>query len=456
MTVLFLMSPAHGHLNRSFLLARQLQADDYTIVYGHFGNHELAHQIKQQGFSLHWMQTIPFGVGLDELIHQNKQEPYLETLLDRLTKRTFHTRTAELASTMTLLKPSLVVLDVFMSTDFIILYPLLKAGKASIILLQTMLSAYDDGLTPPLNSTFVPGNDSEHAIRNAWRRQYVQRWFNDLRERLLYLGQSQLRLIRWAFRRNSLPDEHRIRTDKIFHVGFHNVPEWITAPCTFDFPERQLLSFQHYLNAPLVNLERVEDIPPAYQTVVDCIKQEQQINQAIKLIYVSLGTAQQATKKGAEERFFNRLIDATRIQPDWRVILAVRPELVDSIKPGLPNVFVFAHVPQLSLLQRADLFITHGGLNSVLEAISHHVPMLVYPFNKQWDLPGNAARVVAHGVGLMGDFLRDEAPTMARHIERLLTDTSYKNNLFTLRKHLLPSRKDEEQKYFSIFSPLNF
>ena len=37
MTALFLIVPAYGHLNRSFPVARQLQADGYTVVYGHFG-----------------------------------------------------------------------------------------------------------------------------------------------------------------------------------------------------------------------------------------------------------------------------------------------------------------------------------------------------------------------------------------------------------------------------------
>ena len=150
------------------------------------------------------------------------------------------------------------------------------------------------------------------------------------------------------------------------------------------------------------------------------IEQDRQTNPAIKLIYVSLGTAQQADKEGAEERFFNKLIEVSRKQPNWRLILAVRPELVNTfICP--PTAFVFARVPQLHILKRADLFITHGGLNSVLESILHHVPMLVYPLNTKWDLPGYAARVVAHGLGCMGDIARDNNVQMTQQIEQLLS-----------------------------------
>ena len=436
MIALFLISPAYGHLNRSFPVARQLQADGYTIVYGHFGAQELAQLIRKQGFDLHWMQTVPFGVGLDELQHKGRQESYLETLLDRLTKRTFYARTAELTNTVAALNPALILLDAFMSTDFIILYPLLAGRQTEVVILQNMLSTYNDGLTPPLTSTLVPGLDAAESIRKAWVHEYRSRRNNDVIQRLKYLGYSRLSLIRWAFTRNNLPNTHRIRRDKVFHIGFDNVPEWIAAPRAFDFPERQLLPFQRHLNT-LVDLERVEDIPPAYQTVIDRIGQERQTNPQIKLIYVSLGTAQQAEKEGAETRFFNRLIDSASTQPNWRLLLAVRPELVHSFSALRPNVAVFARVPQLHVHQRADLFVTHGGLNSVLEAILQHVPMLVYPLNTQWDLPGYAARVVAHGVGLMGDFVQDDATTLTRHIEQVLTDPRYAAALTKLSEKLL-------------------
>ena len=436
MTALFIMSPAYGHLNRSFPVARQLQADGYTVVYGLFGAQELGQQIKQQGFGLHWIQAIPFGVGLDGLLHQGKRESYLETLLDRLTMRTFHARTAELASTIATLKPSLILLDAFMSTDFIILHPLLQGSKVRVVILQNMLSTYDDGVTPPLNSILVPGIDPARAIRRAWKRQYLQRVMNDLRERFKYLGRSRLSTIRWAFRRNGLPDTHCIRLNKVFHVGFDNVPEWIAAPAAFDFPERRLLPFQQYLNT-LVDLERVEDLPPAYQTVIDRIEQEKRVNPAIRLLYVSLGTAQQAQKKGAEMRFFTRLIDAARTQPNWRVILAVRPELVTNFTDYPRTVAVFSRVPQLHILKRADVFITHGGLNSVLEAILHHVPMLVYPLNAKWDLPGYAARVVAHGVGLAGDLVKDNSATMVAQVNQLSADSSFRDRLSSLSEQLM-------------------
>src|SRR5437764_5992341 len=45
--------------------------------------------------------------------------------------------------------------------------------------------------------------------------------------------------------------------------------------------------------------------------------------------------------------------------------------------PG--NFIVKAFVPQLQLLQRTTLFITHGGMNSVNEGLCAGVPLLVIP-----------------------------------------------------------------------------
>jgi MGT family glycosyltransferase len=45
-----------------------------------------------------------------------------------------------------------------------------------------------------------------------------------------------------------------------------------------------------------------------------------------------------------------------------------------------PNVQVVDYVDQLSVLEEADVFITHHGNNSTHEAILHQVPMISYPF----------------------------------------------------------------------------
>lgn len=264
MTALFLIPAAYGHLNRSFLVARQLKEQDYHVIYGYLGPPEMAKLIYQQGFAVQWLQSHPFGVGLDEVINEQKQESYLETLIDRFTNRTFKERTADLKRLMSEVKPNLILLDVFLSTDFIILYPLLQTSGCQLVFLQNMLSTYDDGITPPLNSALIPGKDSPKAIRQAWRSLYRKRTVQHLLGMLKYGGISRKRQVEQAFRRNNLPEKHRIRWDKAFHAGFDGVEEWIAAPQAFEFSGRTLLPFQRYLDT-VADLTRTEERLPVYE-----------------------------------------------------------------------------------------------------------------------------------------------------------------------------------------------
>jgi MGT family glycosyltransferase len=111
-----------------------------------------------------------------------------------------------------------------------------------------------------------------------------------------------------------------------------------------------------------------------------------------ELVYVSLGTV-------FEDRpaFFR---DAARAlaRPGRRVILSVgriAPRTLGVLPTG---VTAHAHVDQLAVLRRANLFITHGGFNSMQEGLVAGVPLLVFPQMQEQVL--NADRVSELGAGL--------------------------------------------------------
>jgi zeaxanthin glucosyltransferase len=54
--------------------------------------------------------------------------------------------------------------------------------------------------------------------------------------------------------------------------------------------------------------------------------------------------------------------------------------------------------PQQWALEKADAVVTHGGLNTVMDAIVARTPMLVMPIG--FDQPGVAARVSYRGLGV--------------------------------------------------------
>ena len=70
------------------------------------------------------------------------------------------------------------------------------------------------------------------------------------------------------------------------------------------------------------------------------------------------------------------------------------------VAPIPSNVMMVPWVPQQAILAHpaTKLFITHCGINGVLEAIYHGVPMVGMPIFM--DQPDNLARIVEHGIGL--------------------------------------------------------
>ena len=95
--------------------------------------------------------------------------------------------------------------------------------------------------------------------------------------------------------------------------------------------------------------------------------------------------------------FFKKCIQAFETE-DVTVILSVGKHF-DIRKLGtIPKNFrVYQTVPQLSVLRQADVFVTHGGMNSVSEALFYGVPMVVIPCIA--DQPTNARRIEELGLG---------------------------------------------------------
>ena len=108
--------------------------------------------------------------------------------------------------------------------------------------------------------------------------------------------------------------------------------------------------------------------------------------------YISLGTI----VKGAT-KFFQNCVECFRdVNED--VIISVGKQFdVKKLKNVPSNVHIYKSVPQIQVLKMADVFVTHGGMNSVSEALVAGTPMVVIPFVS--DQPVNARCVEKLGVG---------------------------------------------------------
>ncbi len=110
------------------------------------------------------------------------------------------------------------------------------------------------------------------------------------------------------------------------------------------------------------------------------------------LAYVSMGTV-----AAPSVRFLRACIEAFA-DGDEILLLSVGVNVDPASLGPLPrNCIVRETVPQLAVLHRARLFITHGGMNSVSEGLALGVPLLLYPQSPEQGII--AARVAELGAG---------------------------------------------------------
>jgi len=110
-------------------------------------------------------------------------------------------------------------------------------------------------------------------------------------------------------------------------------------------------------------------------------------------VYVSLGTVAWRYFPEAVLSALAACAEAIARLPSARGIVSLAGvDLADDRLRRLsaPNVRVEREVDQWAVLSRADVFVTHHGLNSTHEAILHGVPMISYP--TYWDQPALARR----------------------------------------------------------------
>jgi len=110
----------------------------------------------------------------------------------------------------------------------------------------------------------------------------------------------------------------------------------------------------------------------------------------------------------------------------WHVIWKMKNTKVCSNDDG--RIKLMSWIPQNDLLAdpRVHMFISHGGLNSVIESVYHAKPLIIFPIHG--DQPSNAAAAEAKGLAIRMDFGDFSSETLLSNIDKLLHDPSYKRN----------------------------
>jgi MGT family glycosyltransferase len=138
------------------------------------------------------------------------------------------------------------------------------------------------------------------------------------------------------------------------------------------------------------------------------------------LVYASLGTLQ----NGSEE-VFRKIAEACASLPVQLVLSlggGIDPERL-GVLSGDPLVVKYA--PQLEILKRAVVVITHAGINTALESLAEGVPLVCIPIGN--DQPGVASRVAMRGAGVVLPWRRLSAERLRSAVRAVLEEEKYRN-----------------------------
>jgi MGT family glycosyltransferase len=154
-----------------------------------------------------------------------------------------------------------------------------------------------------------------------------------------------------------------------------------------------------------------DDLPSAIEALRD------------PLVYVSLGT----TFNDAPA-FYEACFAAFGDAP-WQTVISTGRSRA-ALPEAPQGVVLCAFVPQRRVLERARVFVTHGGMNSVNEGLRAGVPLLVVP--QRGDQFVVASRIAELGAGLELAPPDMTAPRLRASVQRLLTDSGYRRQAVTL------------------------
>lgn len=356
--ILFLPTPAHGHVNPTLAVAAQLVQRGHRVVY-------LLPASFQAAVAATGAELVEIEADIDVSPPAGEQLP-IALLLGRLL-RTAEKAAAPLAALYEDLKPDLIV------------------GEA--MSLWAGLLAESRG-TPAVNlsPSYVMGPNSPFRERMGAMRQAGGPPQVDL---------SQVGRIAASYGVELGPDP--------MALFWRETPLTIAfMPAAFHPGSDRFGDTVHFVGPALGRTEN-DDI-----TLPDG-----------PLVYISLGTV-----FNERAQFFADAITAFGDGP-LPVVINHGSRLSAADFPDAPaNVTLAPHVPQLQVLDRAAVFVTHGGMGSTQEGIAAGVPLVVVPQMIEQELTAERVAELGIGVRLNPD---DVTPaTLAAAVEEVTGDPSYR------------------------------
>lgn len=367
--------------------------------------------------------------GYDAFLRDDRARPLTERLTQRQTRRA-RARAAlavdGFAAALERDRQDLVLINGEMHEHIIVAV----AAGVRVVLLNSFVSIWRRRGLPPPHHRVRPGagwKGTQTGMSLLWQnlrlRKLRRRWLEWVRD----AGADRVSVLHDLAR--SVGFDPRGFDDRQWLIPFtyRRLPVLSLHALEFEFPHRPP-DHVHYVG-PMILAAR----PQGEQSGDDGARLDGVLTRHAAggrtLIYAGFGST-----LTADPDFLRRLVGIVAGRPDRDLILSLSGRIPTASLGPLPDrVHVFSWVPQVRVLAHADVMITHGGINSIDECVTHGVPVVVY-CGGETDMAGTTSRVVHHGMGVAGDRRRDDTATIRGHVDRVLGDPRFRRNTGRLQQ----------------------
>jgi UDP:flavonoid glycosyltransferase YjiC (YdhE family) len=370
-TILIVVWPEYGHVVTLLALAKQLSERQYRVIFA--GVRTFEQPMRALGYEYANLSAARPGgepTLFDYLPHRAAFESAVSHFI------------ATFRGTLRSYAPALILFDSLYSA----FGTLASAAGIPWALYETDLPREHDPRVPPPHLLLPPSAENLPSIREAWASQL--RETTALREGARRAPHTAFAWAAWHFP-TLLTEELQRRLGTrvaynydVLYAPVARVPRMVFCPAEFDFARAEPTDISWV--GPCIDHERREpDFP------------WQALPRDRPVAFCSLGT--QTRRHGRTLEVLQEVVDVFSAREDYFLVLNCSPHQRQALRCSSPHVLLVERAPQLALLRKATLALTHAGFNSIKECAALGVRMIALPLGL--DQPRNAALIQQHGLG---------------------------------------------------------
>jgi len=374
-----------GHLNPLIALSRRLVARGHKVTF--FLEAEMEAQFRRHGLGFSPIGPVPSETAASSRTHiHNKPSSGIAAIRYRIRRTVRDMETSLRQSPAPIARAGV---DALIIDEIVLAGPTVAEMLCLPYFVISTSVPHNFGWSAPRR--IAPPTSLLNRVQRALLEISVVRMRGPVRRRLdAYRRQAGLRPIR--------------EIKKVFPELAHITP----LPRCLDFPRSGLPENFHY-TGPFVDETARLNVEFPWERL-----------DGRPLIYASLGT----TLKGDSSTF--QLIAGACEGLGLQLVISLGDRRDPEMFRGLPgDPLVVRNAPQLELLKRADIVITHAGPNTVFETLMQGKPMIALP--KTFDQPAIAARLERAGVAEVLRVKGLSAEKIRGALVKVLTDSRYRD-----------------------------